>query len=131
MKKIKSVFRFPSDMYVSPIGSYVISCFLLSGDSNNEVAISGIKARWETAVRRKKKFDLCDLQGIADYFHVPYTLEPIAMVQSEYNILFLPYDGNQLYPIREDGFINHTMTAGKIYPLTNNKEVGDVLQQAE
>ena len=68
MKKIKNVFRFPSDMYVSPIGSYVISCFLLSGESSNEVAINGIKARWETAVKRKKKFDLCDLQGIADYF---------------------------------------------------------------
>lgn len=129
MNKVKSEFKFPSDMYVSPIGSYLISCLILNGDGNNEIAINALKARWTTAIKRKKKFDIFNLKEIADYFHVPYTLEPIAMVQSEYNVLFLPYDGEHLYPIREDGFINHTMVAGKIYPLTNNKETSNVLEE--
>ena len=33
---------------------------------------------------------------------------PIAMVQSNFNVLFMPYVDGQLFPLREDG----------IYPLT-------------
>lgn len=114
-------FKFPVDMYVSPVGSYVISCFLL-GNDKSEITISGLNARWEAAVKKNKQFDIFDLRSIADYFHVPYILEPIAMVQSKYNVVYLPYDGEKLYPIREDGFITQTMTTGKIYPLKDEEE---------
>lgn len=115
-------FKFPVDMYVSPIGSYVISCFILNGDGDNEIAINGLNARWIAAVKKNKQFDIFDLKSIADYFHVPYTLKNIAMVQSKHNVVYLPYDGEILYPIREDGFITQTMTTGKIYPLKEEAE---------
>lgn len=115
------LFKFPVDMYVSPVGSYVISCFLLSGDKN-EITVSGLSARWKAAVKKNKQFDIFDLKSIADYFHVPYTLKNIAMVQSKYNVVYLPYDGETLYPIREDGFVTQTMTTGKIYPLKDEEK---------
>lgn len=116
------LFKFPVDMYVSPVGSYVISCFLLSGGDKSDVTISGLNARWKAAVKKNKHFDIFDLRSIADYFHVPYILEPIAMVQSKCNVVYLPYDGEKLYPIREDGFVTQTMTTGKIYPLKDGGE---------
>ena len=107
--------RFPNDMYISPVGSYVISCFILSNGS--EAMARRLTSRWKRAIRKNKELDPFDLKTIADYFGVPYTTAPIAMVQSQYNVVYLPYIKGQLYPIREDGLITNTMITGKIYPL--------------
>ena len=51
-----------------------------------------------------------------------FNLEPqygyFAMVQSEFNVLFLPYINDELLPIREDGIYPATArNNAKIYPI--------------
>jgi hypothetical protein len=49
---------------------------------------------------------------------------PIAMVQSKYNVLFMPYYDGQLFPLHEKGIFPQTAKSGKIYPIdfTNKSE---------
>ena len=49
---------------------------------------------------------------------------PIAMVQSDFNVLFMPCVDGQLFPLREDGVFPQTARKGKAYPIvfTNNDE---------
>lgn len=110
-------YRFPADMYISTIGSYVIGCYILNQCTN----LATVHQRWKKAIRSRKEFDIDNLQEIADYFRVPYTLKPIAMVVGKFNTVFLPYINGQLFPIREDGIVTQTMATGKIYPLEEPK----------
>ena len=113
--------RFPSDMYASPLGSYIISC-MMCNNMLDETVINGVTVRWHDAIKKNKKFDIFDLKKVAKYFHVPYTTKPIAMVVSKFNVLYVPYIDGQLIPIREDGLIGPTLTTGKIYPLKDGEE---------
>ena len=52
---------------------------------------------------------------------------PIAMVQSKFNVLFMPYVDGQLLPLREDGIYPMTASHGKIYPIDfTNKHDSEV-----
>jgi len=127
MKKeiAKNTLMFQPDMYNNLLGSVVISAYILSDDKTLPVVINGM---WNKIKKHPKLVDFwlddpnfidktLDLFAMKrpDYF-------PVAMVQSEFNVLIMPYINDQLFPLREDGVYPLTAKKGKIYPIsfTNN-----------
>ena len=117
---------FVPEMYNNLLGSVVISAYILSEE---KPSLLEIKQKWRQLRKNPKKVDfwLDDPNFIdkalklfemkrPDYF-------PVAMVQSDFNALIMPYIDGTLYPLREDGVFPMTASKGKIYPIdfTNNK----------
>lgn len=120
---------FAPEMYNNLLGSVVISSYILSEE---KPSLLEIKQKWRHLRKNPKKVDfwLDDPNFIdkalelfemkrPDYF-------PVAMVQSDFNALIMPFVDGKLYPLREDGVFPMTASKGKIYPidfnLTNNKD---------
>lgn len=131
MKKeiAKNNLLFVPEMYNNLLGSVVISAYILSEE---KPSLTETKKIWRQLRKNPKKVDFwlddpdfidkaLKLFGIKrpDYF-------PVAMVQSDFNALIMPYIDGKLYPLREDGVFPMTASKGKIYPidfnLTNNKD---------
>lgn len=131
MKKeiAKNNLLFAPEMYNNLLGSVVISAYILSEE---KPSLLEIKQKWRQLRKNPKKVDFwiddpdfidkaLKLFGIKrpDYF-------PVAMVQSDFNVLIMPYIDGNIYPLREDGVFPMTASKGKIYPidfsLTNNKD---------
>lgn len=131
MKKeiAKNNLMFAPEMYNNLLGSVIISAYILSEE---KPSLLEIKQKWRQLIKKPKMVDFwlddpnfidkaLGLFGIKrpDYF-------PVAMVQSDFNALIMPYIDGQLYPLREDGVFPMTASKGKIYPidfsLTNNKD---------
>jgi|SRR5574344_279963 hypothetical protein len=117
-----SSLRFPPEAYNNVIGSFAITCYLLDGDYSDEKT-KEIRTKWIKLYRHPEKsklpwIDESDyMEKWASYFGVKVPTENVAMVQSKYNMLFLPYIGDKLFPIREDGQLPLTARQGKIYPI--------------
>ena len=139
MKKeiAKNSLRFAPEMYNNLLGSVVISAYILSEE---KPSLTETKKIWRQLRKNPKKVDFwiddpdfidkaLKLFGIKrpDYF-------PVAMVQSDFNALIMPYIDGNIYPLREDGVFPMTASKGKIYPinfsLTNNKD-GEVAAKSE
>lgn len=126
---------FVPEMYNNLLGSVVISAYILSEE---KPSLLEIKQKWRQLRKNPKKVDfwlddpdfidkalkLFDMKR-PDYF-------PVAMVQSDFNALIMPYINDTLYPLREDGVFPMTASKGKIYPIdfTNNKG-GEVAAKSE
>lgn len=128
---------FAPEMYNNLLGSVVISAYILSEE---KPSLLEIKQKWRQLRKNPKKVDfwLDDPNFIdkalelfemkrPDYF-------PVAMVQSDFNALIMPFIDGKLYPLREDGIYPMTASKGKIYiidfNLTNNKD-GDTAAKSE
>lgn len=129
MKKeiAKNNLMFVPEMYNNLLGSVIISAYILSEE---KPSLTETKKKWRQLRKNPKKVDfwlddpnfidkalkLFDMKR-PDYF-------PVAMVQSDFNALIMPYIDGTLYPLREDGVFPMTASKGKIYPIdfTNNKD---------
>ncbi len=134
MKKeiAKRSLMFEPDMYNNTFGSVVISAYILSPE---KPVVPVINKMWREI---KKNHNLVDfwlddpdfIDKALDLFGMKRPeVFPIAMVQSEFNVLFMPYVEGQLFPLREDGIYPMTASKGKIYPINfngdaTNKESG-------
>lgn len=128
---------FVPEMYNNILGSIIISAYILSEE---KPSLTETKKMWRKIRKNPKMVDFwlddpdfidkaLKLFGMKrpDYF-------PVAMVQSDFNALIMPYIDGKLYPLREDGVFPMTASKGKIYPidfnLTNNKD-GETVQDHE
>ena len=132
----RNCLRFDSDMYIHPMGSIIISACILTGRTN----VTEINRKWRKLVRNPKQVDFwIDDKDFIDKTLALFDMErpedfPIAMVQSDFNVLFMPCVDGQLFPLREDGVFPQTARKGKVYPidfnLTNNKD-GETVRYSE
>lgn len=132
----RNCLRFDSDMYTETLGSLIISACILTGRTN----VTEINRKWRSLVRNPQKVDFwIDDKDFIDKTLALFDMErpedfPIAMVQSDFNVLFMPCVDGQLFPLREDGVFPQTARKGKIYPidfnLTNNKD-GETVRYSE
>ena len=122
----KNNLRFVPDMYTHPMGSIIISACILTGKTD----VAEINRKWRNLKKHPKQVDFwIDDKDFIDKTLALFDMErpedfPIAMVQSNFNVLFLPCVDGQLFPLREDGVFPQTARKGKAYPIvfTNNKD---------
>lgn len=141
MKKeiAKRTLMFEPEMYNNVFGSVVISAYILSKE---KPVVPVINKMWREI---KKNHNLVDF-WLDDPDFIDKTLDlfcmkrpevfPIAMVQSDFNVLFMPYVEGQLFPLREDGIYPMTASKGKIYPIdftgkATNTHDGEVATKSE
>lgn len=116
--------KFPVEMYNTTVGSIVICCLMFT---KNKVDYKKIRALWRKFKAEVEKggvpFDIQKASYVDDvlkYFglHRPIYF-PVAMVQSQFNVLFAPYDKKykMVLPLREDAFMGPTLKYGKVYPI--------------
>ena len=139
MKKeiAKNNLRFVPEMYTETLGSLIISTCILTGDKYDTVKVN---KTYRNLVKHPGQVDFwIDDKDFIDKSLVLFGMKrpedfPIAMVQSNFNVLFMPYVDGQLFPLREDGVFPMTASKGKIYPidfsLTNNKD-GETAAKSE
>lgn len=114
---------FDVDMYTNVVGSLVITAYMLS---ENKPEPNKINKAWRKLKKNGMDYWLEDKEFIQKTL-AKFGLEmppygSFAMVQSELNVLFLPYIDGQLYPVREDGLMPNTAYTGKIYPIVKEGE---------
>lgn len=137
MKKeiAKRTLMFEPEMYLNTIGSIIISAYILSPE---KPSVFEINKRWHQIKKHPKKVNF----WLEDPDFIDKTLDlfcmkrpevfPIAMVQSDFNVLFMPYVEGQLFPLREDGIYPMTASKGKIYPIDfTNTHDGEVATKSE
>lgn len=139
MKKeiAKNTLMFAPDMYNNLLGSVIISAYILSEE---KPVVSVINKMWRTIKKNPKLVDF----WLDDPDFIDKSLElfamkrpenfPVAMVQSNFNALVMPYVEGQLFPLREDGVYPMTASKGKIYPINftgTNKHDGEVAANSE
>lgn len=121
----KNNLRFMPDMYNHPLGSVIISACILTGKTD----VVEINKKWRNLVKHPQKVDFwIDDKDFIDKSLALFDMKrpedfPIAMVQSDFNVLFMPYVDGQLFPLREDGIFPQTANKGKIYPIDFTKTV--------
>jgi hypothetical protein len=129
----KHILTFDPEMYTNTYGSVIISAYinnLLFNNKAQNIDTKEVNKRWKNLKKNPKQVDF----WIDDKDFIDKTLglfdikKPevfnIAMVQSNYNVLFMPYFEDQLWPLRDDGCYPQTAKTGKIYPIdfTNKSE---------
>lgn len=125
----KHILLFEPDMYTNTYGSVIIAAHinnLIFNPSEPAFDTKAINKRWKNLRKNPEQVNF----WIDDKDFIDKTLElfdlkrpetfNIAMVQSKYNVLFMPYFEDQLWPLREDGSYPQTAKSGKIYPVTFN-----------
>ena len=126
IKKNNSIFN--PDMYVNTLGSVIICGYILSENKPDPVEVN---KTWRKIKKNPEKYidfwidDKDFIDKSLALFNMKRPKEfPIAMVQSKYNVLFMPYYDGQLYPLHEKGIFPQTAKSGKIYPIdfTNKSE---------
>ena len=121
----KNSLQFPMEMYTNVVGSLVLTHYILNKMNGVELDVNGIKATWKHIVKKGLDFWLDDPDFIKKVLEL-FGMEPIygrfAMVQSQTNLLFLPYIDEQILPIRPDGIYPASVRTGKIYPIENKQE---------
>lgn len=110
---------FPAEMYANAYGSLAISAYILSAEKPDAKEIA---RRWRKAGKKGGiTWGLDDADFIGKtlaYFGIERPADfPIAMVQSRTNVLFAPFVGGNVLPLREDGLAGLTLRTGKVYPI--------------
>lgn len=117
----KSTLKFPVEMYNNIYGSIAICYYALS---EQKVSINHIVSRWKEMKRTNKAPALIQEQNffekVLNYFgfeYNDYINNSLALVVSDTNMLVTFFDGTNILPLREDGFVGKTLSIGKCYPL--------------
>jgi len=117
----KSSLKFAPDMYNNTLGSVIISACIFNNPDKDDIC--SIKKTWNK-IKKNPELVPCwidDKEFISKWLKIFNIKMPenfsIAMVQSKYNILFMPYLNDTLMPLREDGIFPLTSKCGKIYPV--------------
>lgn len=124
-KKITNVhpgFMFDMDMYNNVVGSLVVTSYILS---ENKPDTKDINKEWRKLKKKGLNYWLDDskfFEKTLSKFGLDVPYGKFAMVQSEFNVLFLPYIDGQIYPVREDGILTNTALTGKIYPIEKGED---------
>ena len=115
----KSTLRFDPTMYNNVLGSLVITHYILRTLDGEAVDINKIRTTWRKLSKKKSlDFWLDDkdfIPKVLSMFDMKPYYNEFCYIQSEYNVLFLPYVDCQVIPIREDGIFPFTARTGKIY----------------
>ena len=138
----KRTFLFDTDMYTNPLGSLVITHYILSLMDGKPLGIEPldikkIKTTWASLKKHPKKVDFwIDDPSFIQKALALFEIDNIqygrfAMVQGELNVLFAPYIDGEVLPLREDGFVPNTLRNGKIYPVEEKGEKDDKLETEE
>lgn len=133
----KNTLRFMPDMYNNVLGSVVICAYMFNGAKEEDQV--RINKRWRELVRNPEQvgFWIDDPDFIDKSLALFDMTRPegfsIAMVQSDFNVLFLPYFNDQIWPIREDGVFPMSARKGKIYPVnfTNTHDENTTISEVE
>ena len=141
----KNSFIFEEDMYNNTLGSLVVTHYILGklNDDNEPADVNEIKRVWKS-LKKKGKVTVKNIDGKSvdkkldfwiddekfiekalDIFGMAPEWGSFCMVQSEFNVLFLPYIDGQPLPVREDGILPRSAYSGKIYPIMEKKENDD------
>ena len=124
-KIIANKLVFPADMCNNIFGSLVVCAYIFAEDKD-VISIPNILKKWRKISKDPNHyidFWLDDEKFIEKTLNLFKMTIPskwsIAMVQSNLNILFAPYDDNthRVFPLRSDGFMGPTLKTGKIYPV--------------
>ena len=123
----QTILFFDPVMYNNTLGSLVITHYILRTLDGEETDVNKIKTTWKKLSKKKNlDFWIDDKDFIVKalaLFDMKPSYGRFAMCQSDFNLLFLPYIGGTVFPIREDGIYPLTARNGKIYPvLETNKE---------
>lgn len=123
---VQSSLTFAPEMYNNVVGSLIITHYMLNKLDGNELDVNAIKAKWKALVKKGKlDFWLDDKEFIPKALAL-FDMKPaygrFAMIQSQVNMLFLPYIDDQILPIRNDGIYPNSAFHGKIYPIENKQE---------
>lgn len=117
---VQSNLTFAPEMYNNVVGSLIITHYMLNKLDNKELDVNAIKTTWKHIVKNGLDFWLDDPDFIEKALAL-FNMKPIynrfAMVQSQINMLFLPYIDGQILPIRNDGIYPNSAIHGKIYPI--------------
>ena len=131
----KNSLTFAPDMYNNLLGSVIISAYILSGKETDSVYINKM---WREIKKNPKLVDFwLDDKDFIDKALDLFAMKrpenfPVAMVQSNFNVLVMPYIDDQLFPLREDGVYPMTAKKGKIYPINfTNTHDGEVATKTE
>lgn len=130
MKKNK--LYFPYEMYTNIFGSVIISALINhiynSATEHKPLEVDKAKIRntWfklleDENYRKKIDWDFSDedfFKKTLDFFNIPVP-NPlnIAVCITKENVLFAPFIGGEVIPLREDGIMARTLLKGKVYPL--------------
>lgn len=122
-KNVKDpVLQFHADFYSNVAGSLILTNWILT--TEEKLSIPAMNALWKRTKKKGLKVWLDDPNFITETLAL-FNLKPhwnkFAFVQGTHNCLFLPYEDNKIYTIREDGLYTTTMKTGKIYPMTEPK----------
>lgn len=115
--------RFDTDMYNNVVGSLIITAWMLSDQSIDPKVIN---RQWKTLKKKGLDFWLDDpefVNKVLAKFNLEVPYGRFAMIQSELNILFLPYVDETVLPIREDGIYPLSARNGKVYPVVKEDVV--------
>ena len=121
-------------MYNNLLGSVIISAYILSGKETDSVYINKM---WREIKKNPKLVDFwLDDKDFIDKALDLFAMKrpdnfPVAMVQSNFNVLVMPYIDDQLFPLREDGVYPMTAKKGKIYPINFTNTDGEVATKCE
>lgn len=122
---VQSNLTFAPEMYNNVVGSLIITHYMLNKLDNKELDVNAIKTTWKHIVKKGLDFWLDDPDFIEKALAL-FDMKPIynrfAMVQSQVNILFLPYIDGQILPIRNDGIYPNSAIHGKIYVIKDKQE---------
>ena len=124
-KMEKNSLIFPADMCNNIFGSLAV-CAYIFADDKTSLSIVDITKIWKKISKDPNRYidfwldDEKFIEKTLNLFKMPMPSKwSIAMVQSNLNILFAPYDDktHTVFPLRSDGFMGPTLTTGKIYPV--------------
>lgn len=126
----KRQLKYERDMYSTVYGSLTICCLMFTPEENKP-AVNVINKTWRN-LRKKCLNNESSFPSIADEDFIVKCLDlfglkvpeyfPIAIVKSNFNMLFAPYIDGHILPIREDGFMSRTLESGKVYPIDFNAQ---------
>jgi hypothetical protein len=130
-------FLFDAEMYNNPLGSLVITHYIISLWDNEPLNIESIKILWASLKKHPKLVDFwIDVPSFIQKALALFGIDKIqygrfAMVQGELNVLFAPYIDGKVLPLREDGYVPNTLIKGKIYPVEEKVEKDERLETEE
>lgn len=122
-KKLKkNELIFEEDMYSNIFGSIAICAYILAEDRGS-FDIKDINKKYKSILRKRQTpvalNDPDFVNKVLEYYKIKECpkMDQLALVVYKSNAVIVPYINEQVFALREDGFIGNIISKGKIYPL--------------